>query len=168
GLSGAGKSSIARLVVSLLAATDLPAEIIDGDEYRKTICKDLGFSKEDRHENIRRLGKVANNFVKEGTIAVIAAINPYEEIRVELKKKYEAKTVWIHCSTEELIARDTKGLYKRALLPDGHPDKVNNLTGISDVYEEPQAADLVISTHTESASQSAQHLFQYITSCLKQ
>lgn len=168
GLSGAGKTSIARLVVPLLQAEGLPIEIIDGDEYRKTLCKDLGFSKEDRHENIRRLGKLANSFVQDGKIAIIAAINPYEQIRNELKVQYGAKTVWVHCSKEELMARDTKGLYKRALLPDEHPDKVNNLTGISDTYEEPATPDLVISTHMETAGDSALHLFQFIINSLKQ
>lgn len=168
GLSGAGKTSIARLIVPLLEAEGLTAEIIDGDEYRKTLCKDLGFSKEDRHENIRRLGKLANDLARNGKIAIIAAINPYEEIRKELKEKYAAKTVWVHCSKEELLVRDTKGLYKRALLPDEHPDKVKNLTGISDVYEEPPSPDLTILTHTESLDDSAGHLFQFIIHSLKQ
>jgi adenylylsulfate kinase len=165
GLSGAGKTSIAGLVKRMLETAGLPVEIIDGDVYRKTLCADLGFSK-DRHENIRRLGKLANDFVKKGKIAIIAAINPYEEIRSELAKKYAAKTVWIHCSKEELITRDTKGLYKKALLPDGHPDKVKNLTGINDLYEEPIAADLLIETDKQTAIQAAQQLFNYINSCL--
>ncbi|MBL7747504.1 MAG: adenylyl-sulfate kinase [Chitinophagaceae bacterium] len=168
GLSGAGKTSIARLTIPLLEEQGLAAEVIDGDEYRKTLCKDLGFSKADRHENIRRLGKLAYDLTRDGKIAIIAAINPYEEIRNELKEKYAAKTVWINCSKEELIVRDTKGLYKRALLPDGHPDKVKNLTGISDVYEEPPSPDLTILTHTESADDSARQLFQFIIHSLKQ
>lgn len=167
GLSGAGKTSIARLTVPLLEAEGLPAEIIDGDEYRKTLCKDLGFSKEDRHENIRRLGKLAYSFVGQGKVAIIAAINPYEEIRNELKELYGAKTVWVNCSKEQLIARDTKGLYKKALLPEGHPDKINNLTGFGDTYEEPASPDLLIQTDKETADQSAQRLFRFILKSLK-
>jgi adenylylsulfate kinase len=167
GLSGAGKSTIAGITKQLLDEVSLPVIIIDGDEYRKTLCKDLGFSKEDRHENIRRLGMLADKYVQQGTIAIIAAINPYEEIRNELAKHYYAQTVWVHCDRQELIARDTKGLYKRALLPDGDPDKVNNLTGINDSYDEPVSAALVITTHTETAAESARSLFQFIIQQVK-
>lgn len=167
GLSGAGKSSIAQLTRQLLQDAGLNAIIVDGDECRKTICKDLGFSKEDRHENIRRLGMLADKFVKAGNITLIAAINPYEAIRKELTEQYGAQTVWIHCSREELIVRDTKGLYKRALLPEGHPDKIHNLTGINDSFDEPAEPALVIHTHTESAAQSAQQLYQFIIHQLK-
>jgi adenylyl-sulfate kinase len=167
GLSGAGKSSIAQLTRQLLQEAGLPVIIVDGDECRKTICKDLGFSKEDRNENIRRLGMLADKFVKAGNITLIAAINPYELIRKELAQQYRALTVWVHCSREELIARDTKGLYKRALLPDDHPDKVKNLTGINDTFDEPELPALVIHTHTESAAESAQRLFQFIIQQVK-
>jgi adenylylsulfate kinase len=167
GLSGAGKSTIACLTKRLLEDALLAVIIIDGDEYRKTLCKDLGFSKEDRHENIRRLGMLADKYVQQGTIAIIASINPYEEIRYELTKHYHAQTVWVHCDREELIARDTKGLYKRALLPDGDPDKVTNLTGINDTYDEPVNAALVLHTHTEYAEQSACRLFHFIAQQLK-
>lgn len=167
GLSGAGKSSIAQLTRQLLQEAGLPVVIVDGDECRKTICKDLGFSKEDRNENIRRLGMLADKFVKAGNITLIAAINPYEAIRKELIQQYGALTVWVHCSREELIARDTKGLYKRALLPDDHPDKVKNLTGINDIFDEPELPALVIHTHTETATASAQQLFQFIIQQVK-
>src|SRR5688572_24134009 len=95
GLSGAGKSTLAEGVKSLLEKQSLKIEIIDGDVYRKTLCKDLGFSKEDRIENIRRLGKAAWSFKEQADIIMIAAINPFEAIRNELKEKYGAKTVLI-------------------------------------------------------------------------
>src|SRR5439155_23541254 len=117
-LSGAGKTTLARSVKTSLEKEGLPVEIIDGDNYRKTICKDLGFSREDRMENIRRLGSLADSFVQQQRIAIIAAINPYEEVRRELEQKYGARTVWIYCPLKVLIERDTKGLYKRAFLPD--------------------------------------------------
>ena len=122
-------------------------ELIDGDEYRANLCNDLGFSKEDRNTNIRRLGFVSKVLSRNNVITIIAAINPYEEIRKELiAKDKNLKTVYIKCDVEQLIERDVKGLYKKALLPDGHPDKVYNFTGISDPFEEPTNPDLVINT----------------------
>lgn len=162
GLSGAGKTSIARQVTALLIEMGLPAEVIDGDEYRKTLCRDLGFSKADRHENIRRLGKLGNQMVQDGKIAIIAAINPYDAIRQELHTFYRARTVWVRCNREELIARDTKGLYKKALLPEGHPEKISNLTGFGDTYEEPVVPDLVIDTDQEDVQESAARLLGFI------
>ncbi len=162
GLSGAGKTSIAEKLKQLLESKGVDAEVIDGDKYRQTICKGLGFSKEDRCENIRRLGKVAHTISEQGVIAIISAINPYEEVRKELRKLYDAKTIWINCEMDVLMARDTKGLYKRALLPDGHPDKIYNLTGVNDAYEIPVDSDLVINTAQESLEESVKKVFQFV------
>lgn len=162
GLSGAGKTTLARGVKSLLEKHSLKIEIIDGDAYRKTLCKDLGFSKEDRMENIRRLGKAAYSFKEQADIIIIAAINPFEETRNELTKKYGAKTVWIKCDIAVLIKRDTKELYKRALLHDDHPDKIFNLTGVNDTYEIPAEPDLVIDTSRETTRQSVQKFYEFL------
>ena len=162
GLSGAGKTSIAEKVKQLLEANGIFAEVIDGDKYRQTICKGLGFSKEDRCENIRRLGKVAHTFSQQGVVAIISAINPYDEVRQELIQLYNAKVIWINCDMPVLFARDTKGLYKRALLPDGHPDKIYNLTGVNDVYEAPAEPDLVINSGNESLEESAKKVFEFV------
>src|SRR5438128_2470028 len=155
GLSGAGKSTLAEKIKPLLETRGMKVEVVDGDVYRKTICSDLGFSKEDRCENIRRLGQVAFSFSQEGCVAIIAAINPFESVRLELTTKYNAKTVWIKCGIDILKQRDTKGLYKRALLPDQHPEKVFNLTGINDVFEEPGCPHLVINTGEQNEEESA-------------
>jgi adenylyl-sulfate kinase len=162
GLSGAGKTTLVEGVRSLLEKHSLNIEIIDGDAYRKTLCKDLGFSKEDRMENFRRLGKAALAFKGKADIILIAAINPFEETRNELKEKYEAKTVWIKCDIPVLIERDPKGLYKRALLHDDHPDKIFNLTGVNDTYEIPVEPDLVIDTSKEPVNQSVQRLYEFL------
>lgn len=162
GLSGAGKSTIAKYAKEILDRPGIPVIIVDGDEYRKTLCADLGFSKEDRSENIRRLGAVANTFCNEGNITIIAAINPYEEVRNELKQKYNAKTIWIRCNMDTLLERDTKGLYKKALLAEGHPDKITNLTGVNDPYEEPASADLVIDTSALSTGAATTLLIDFI------
>jgi adenylyl-sulfate kinase len=162
GLSGAGKSTLAEGVKTLIEKHSLKVVIIDGDVYRKTLCKDLGFSKEDRMENIRRLGKAAWLLKDQADIIMIAAINPFEETRNELKENYAAKTVWIKCDIPVLINRDTKGLYKRALLHDNHPDKLFNLTGVNDTYEPPLSPDLVIDTSIETATQSIQAFYDFL------
>ncbi|MBB5440696.1 adenylylsulfate kinase [Pedobacter sp. AK017] len=162
GLSGAGKTTIANLVKQQLNLSDIPVQIIDGDHYRKTICSDLGFSKEDRAENIRRLGKVAHEFSKQNIITILSAINPYEEIRQELTTKYRAKTVFIDCDLKTLLQRDTKGLYQRAYLPNGHPNKLHCLTGVNDPYEVPLQFDLILQTYKEGPATSSAKLCQFI------
>ncbi|MBC6492033.1 adenylyl-sulfate kinase [Flavihumibacter stibioxidans] len=163
GLSGSGKSTIAFAVRALLQKEGHAVEVIDGDTYRKHLCPDLGFSKQDRNENIRRLGFVAERMTANGVIAIIAAINPYEEIRQEISNYgNHVKTVWINCDLKTLIDRDTKQLYKRALLPDGHPEKINNLTGVSDPFEMPDNADLIIDTHKRSEEECVKQLYNYI------
>lgn len=163
GMSGSGKSTLTKLVSKRLKKKGLLVEIIDGDEYRANLCSDLGFSKEDRNANIRRLGFVSKVLSRNNVITIIAAINPYDEIRKELiEKDKNLKTVYIKCKLETLIDRDVKGLYKRALLPDGHPDKVYNFTGISDPFEEPVDADLVINTAEQTLDKSVKLLEQFI------
>ena len=162
GLSGAGKTTIADAVKHKLALRGIAVRVIDGDLYRKTICRDLGFSKEDRQENIRRLGSVAVQSLEENRVAILAAINPYQEIRTELKEKYKARTVYVECDLDTLLQRDTKGLYKRALLPEEHPEKLFSLTGINDPYEVPVDADLVLKTDIEAVNESVEKLYTFI------
>jgi adenylylsulfate kinase len=168
GLSGSGKSTIAEGVKKLFLANGIKIEIIDADIFRPILCKDLGFSKADRQENIRRLGFVANLLAKNGVITILAAINPYEEIRQELKAYgTHVKTVWINCELETLFERDTKQLYKRALLADDHKDKVKNLTGVNDPYEPPLHPDLIIYTDKETKEESINRLFDFISDAIK-
>lgn len=162
GLSGAGKSTLAWMVKEKMLKEQLPVVVIDGDEYRKTLCADLGFSREDRCENVRRLGGVAHEYGKKGFVSIIAAINPYESARAELTDLYAAKTVHIYCPLPVLIDRDTKGLYKKALLTNDHPDKINNLTGVNDPYEAPLHPDLFIDTSILSADEAVTMLADFI------
>ena len=163
GLSGAGKTTLASKVKAALLKLKYKAEVIDGDAYRQTLCKDLGFSKADRIENIRRLGSVANVLARNEVIAIMAAINPYESVRQEIKDQYDCvHTVWIDCDLETLIKRDTKGLYRRAMLPKEHPDKISNFTGIDDPFERPENPDLIIDTHKNSEEESSRILLDYI------
>jgi adenylylsulfate kinase len=163
GMSGAGKTTLAERTKIKLIQSNIPVEIIDADEYRKHIIKDLGFSKQDRCENIRRLAFIADKFSSHNIVTIICAINPYEEIREEMKNSYKnVKTVFIHCEIPELIKRDTKGLYKKAFLPDNHADKIHNLTGINDPFEVPVDADLIIHTDREGIDASAERIVQFI------
>jgi len=168
GLSGAGKTTIATHLQRKAAAHGIPVEIIDGDDYRKALCKDLGFSKEDRCENIRRLGFVASKLSAHGVICIISAINPYEMLRKELATKYkQVRTVFVDCAIESLLKRDTKGLYKRALLPDNHPDKLHNLTGINDPFETPVAPDLHLHTHLKNVDACVNELWGLIKNAVQ-
>lgn len=163
GLSGAGKTTLATKVKAGLIERKYKVEVVDGDEYRQTLCKDLGFSKADRTENIRRLGLVANLLARNGVIAIMAAINPYESVRREIKSLYpQVYTVWIDCDLETLMQRDTKGLYRRALLPDGHPEKITHLTGVDDPFEPPQYPDLVINTRVTAEAEATRILLEYV------
>ena len=162
GLSGAGKTTIASKVKEQLQKLGYNVELLDGDTVRKNISKGLGFSKEDRCENIRRIGFVADLLTRNNIIVIIAVINPYEEIRQELKRNYAAKTVWIKCELEILKQRDTKGLYIRAFLPENHPEKINNLSGVNDIFETPKNAGLIVDTGIESIEQSVEKVLNYI------
>ena len=138
GLSGAGKTTLACGVQTRLQLLGYPVEVLDGDECRRAFWPELGFSPDDRQENLRRMGLLAHRLNRHGIIVLLAAINPYRETRAELSRQNQpAKIVFIDCDLGTLIQRDTKGLYARALLPDHHPDKLHNLTGINAPYERP-------------------------------
>jgi adenylylsulfate kinase len=162
GLSGAGKSSIANLLKNKLLLMNLRVEIIDGDEFRKSLCADLGFSKEDRIENIKRLGFVANLLARNEIFTIIAAINPYNIARNELKSLYDAKLIYVKCNVETLRQRDTKGLYERAFLPENHPNKIHNLTGVNDTFEIPENPDFVVDTSEETLENSLEKVLDFI------
>jgi adenylylsulfate kinase len=163
GLSGAGKTTLAKAVKQKLAEADIFIELIDADEYRQRLFKDLLYSKEDRNENIRRLGFIANKFSSHNIITVISAINPYDEIRQELVKSYKnVKVVHVDCPLPVLVKRDTKGLYKRALLPAGDPQKINNLTGVNDPFEAPANPDIYINTYNLTIDESTNELYSFI------
>lgn len=162
GLSGAGKTTIAQNVKAKLIEKGYAIEILDGDVFRKNICPDLGFSKKDRNENIRRMAFVANLLAQNKVIVIISAINPYNEIRQELTKIYQAKTIFVECDIQTLQKRDTKGLYKRAFLPKKHPESIHNLTGINDTFEIPISPDLVVNTASESIEESTSKVVDFI------
>lgn len=166
GLSGSGKTSLAISVKKLLIKNGLDAELIDGDIHREKFCKDLGFSKEDRYESIRRLFSIGEDLVKSKKIVLMSVINPYEDLRNELMKNSFVKLVYLDCMIENLIKRDPKGLYKKALLPEGDLNKIKNFTGISHVFEVPKKVDLKLKTDIESLEFSTKKLFNFIIASL--
>ena len=154
GLSGAGKTTLSDALLTWGQQHNISIKLIDGDVYRQTLCKDLGFSKADRLENIARLGAYAATIAADYDFVIIAAINPYEEGRTKLKQRYKAALIWLRCDIATLISRDPKGLYKKALLPDGHPEKIHNLTGLNDTFDIPLSPDLIIDTAHTNADQA--------------
>lgn len=156
GLSGAGKTTIAQGAVARLRAAGAKVELLDGDTLRLNLSSGLGFSREDRDTNIRRIGFISELLSRNGVIAVVAAISPYRETRDEVKRKIgNFLEVFVDCDLATLIARDVKGLYKRAL-----SGEIGGFTGISDPYEPPLQPDLVIRTDRESPEESIRRVWQ--------
>ncbi|HEY0111450.1 MAG TPA: adenylyl-sulfate kinase [Fibrella sp.] len=168
GLSGSGKSTLSRRVAHRLTELGYRVEVLDGDQYRQRLWPELTFSAHDRQENIRRLGFIGQRMTHHGVLVILAAINPYEQIRMELSAMMPgSKLVFIHCDLATLVQRDPKGLYARALLPQHHADKITNLTGINDPYETPASPDLLIDTGTETEEASEQKLVSFLLDWLK-
>jgi adenylylsulfate kinase len=163
GLSGSGKTTLALKAKEYFIDHKVDMEVMDGDEYRKFLCSDLGFSKSDRNTNIRRLAFVANLLAKYRIIPIICAINPFEDIRQEVISTYpNVKTVYIKCSLAELIRRDPKGLYARSFLPEKDCKKIRNLTGVNDAFDVPLHPDLIIETDKETIAESSEKLIKFI------
>src|SRR3954471_23078767 len=142
GLSGAGKSTIAEIVIDELRARGRRGELLDGDEIREHLSKGLTFSKEDRDTNIRRIGFVASLLARNGVVAVTAAISPYRAVRDEVRGWID-NFVEVHVATslEECETRDVKGLYAKA-----RAGEIPEFTGVSDPYEEPLKPEILLET----------------------
>ncbi len=150
GLSGAGKSTLAAAVSAELRRSAIPVEVLDGDEVRQNLSRGLGFSREDRDINIRRIGYVAKLLTRNGVAVITAAISPYRAIRDEVRESIGVFIeVYVKASLDECIRRDTKGLYRRALA-----GEIPQFTGVSDPYEEPGSPELVIDTEREEITDS--------------
>jgi adenylyl-sulfate kinase len=155
GLSGAGKSTVSDIVEKRLRAERAKVEVLDGDVVRTHLSKGLGFSKEDRDTNIRRIGFVCQILSRNGVIAIAAAISPYKSIRNEVRKNVENFVeVYAHCPLEVLVERDVKGLYKKALA-----GEIPQFTGVSDPYEPPDNPEVVIDSSQETPEQSAEKIW---------
>ena len=158
GLSGAGKTTIARELVTELRARGLKIELLDGDEVRTNLSQGLGFSKLDRDTNIRRIGYVSRLLARNGIGVLSAAISPYRAIRDEVRESISADgtefmEVFVKCPLDVLVERDIKGLYKKALT-----GEIKEFTGVSDPYEEPPKPDVTVETDRETISESVQKI----------
>jgi adenylyl-sulfate kinase len=155
GLSGSGKSTIAEMLYHELQARDLKTEILDGDVVRQNLSKGLGFSKEDRDTNIRRIGFVAELLTRNGVATICCPISPYKETRDEVRAAIgDFVEVYVYATVEEIAEhRDPKGLYKKALA-----GEITGFTGVDDPYEAPENPELVLDTMIEEPIESLQRL----------
>jgi adenylyl-sulfate kinase len=154
GLPCSGKSTLAEIVAKELEQRGRLVDVLDGDVVRTHLTKGLGFSKEDRDTNIRRIGYVCGLISKHGGVAISAAISPYrairDEVRAEVVKNATFVEVYVNTPLEECIRRDVKGMYKKALA-----GEMKSFTGVDDPYEAPHSPELVIETEKETPQQSA-------------
>jgi adenylylsulfate kinase len=158
GFSGAGKSTVANIVVADLVARGRKVELLDGDEVREHLTKGLGFSKADRDENVRRIGWVAGVLARNGVVSVTAAISPYRQIRDEVRATID-NFVEIHVATtlEECETRDVKGLYAKA-----RAGEIPEFTGVSDPYEAPLDPEITLVTAGRTPEQSAAEVTSWL------
>jgi len=159
GIPGSGKTTLALELQKFYENKGIPIEILDGDEIRKTLSKDLGLSPEDRKEHNRRVIFVAKILAKNGVTTIVPLISPYRETRANARKEIpDFIEIWVKTSVDECIKRDPKGLYKKALA-----GEIKNLTGLQAPYEEPQNAELILDTEKHSVEES----IELITSTVK-
>jgi len=162
GLSGSGKSTIAHEVEERLYQMGKLGYVLDGDNIRHGLNGDLGFSPEDREENIRRIGEVAKLFSQLGIITMTAFISPYRKDRNRVRslvKEGEFIEVYVKCPLDELKQRDPKGMYEKAL-----KGEIKEFTGISAPYEEPQNPEIILETEKETIEESSKKVINYLKS----
>jgi adenylyl-sulfate kinase len=159
GLSGSGKSTVGRLAAGELRDRGHQVEVLDGDDVRQNLCAGLGFSREDRDVNVRRIAYVADLLSRNGVVTFVAAVSPYRGARDEARARMGSRFVEVHvrASVEECERRDVKGLYERA-----RAGEIQAFTGVSDPYEEPLAPELTLETESESPKASAARLVEYV------
>jgi adenylylsulfate kinase len=159
GLSGAGKTTISKLIESELTARRHRLEILDGDVVRENLSKGLGFSKEDRDTNIRRIAFVADLLSRNGVPVITAAISPYRETRRDARALMGDRfiEVFVKASVEVCAERDVKGLYEKAF-----KGEIKEFTGVSDPYEEPEHAEITVETEQQEPEESAAQIIAYL------
>lgn len=160
GLSGTGKSTISEILIERFHAARIPFEVLDGDVVRTHLSKGLGFSREDRDINIRRIGWVCEVLNRHGVHVIVAAISPFRETRDEVRAQLpNFVEVFVTASLDALVARDPKGLYKKALT-----GEIKNFTGVSDPYEPPLNPEITCQTDSgETPQTSATRILTYLT-----
>ena len=155
GLSGAGKSTISGIIEKRLREAGAKIEVLDGDVVRENLSKGLGFSKEDRDTNIRRIGFVCELLSRNGVIAMVAAISPYRAVREEVRLRIaNFVEIYVECPLEVAAERDVKGLYKKAIA-----GEIPQFTGVSDPYEPPLHPEVVVRSDQETPEESADRVW---------
>ncbi|AND39805.1 MULTISPECIES: adenylyl-sulfate kinase [Cytobacillus] len=160
GLSGSGKTTIANELEDILHSKGISTFILDGDNIRQGLNNDLGFSQEDRKENIRRIGEVAKLFVDSGIVVLVTFISPFASERKlvrDMVEKDEFIEVYVNCSLEECEKRDPKGLYQRA-----KNGEIKEFTGISSPYEVPENPEIILETSNYSIKECTEILYDYL------
>ena len=160
GLSGSGKSTLANALARYFFETDIQTYVLDGDNIRHGLNKDLGFTDEDRKENIRRIGEVSKLFVDSGQIVLTAFISPFREDRQQVKdilSDNEFFEVYVKCSLDECEVRDPKGLYKKA-----RNNEIKHFTGIDSPYEEPINPAIIVDTETQTVEESIKQIVGFL------
>lgn len=156
GLPCSGKSTLAKAVEETLLERGLPVEVFDGDEIRTNLTKGLGFSREDRDTNIRRVGYVCDLLTRNGVISIAAVISPYQSIRDEVRQSIgRFVEIFVDAPIEKLIERDVKGMYKKAIA-----GEIKNFTGIDDPYETPEKPEVHLHTDKESVEESTDKIIK--------
>ena len=159
GLSGSGKSTLSEVIEQRMKALGRNVEVLDGDIVRTHLSKGLGFSREDRDTNIKRIGFVCNLLTRNGVICISAAIAPYRDARDWARKEIgNFVEVYVRCPIDVCRQRDVKGLYK--LVDEG---KIKNFTGVDDPYEEPLHPELIVETDKETVEESVARIFAKLT-----
>ncbi|MFJ7753791.1 adenylyl-sulfate kinase [Peribacillus muralis] len=160
GLSGSGKSTIANMVEAKLHAKGVSTYILDGDNLRNGLNEDLGFSVDDRKENIRRIGEVSKIFVDSGIVVLATFISPYANDREDVRKKVKSDEfieIYVKCPIEACEERDPKGLYKKARI-----GEITDFTGVSAPYEEPENPEIIIETSENTIEECVQQIINYL------
>lgn len=160
GLSGAGKSTLADIISARLSEHGVGHELLDGDVVRTNLSKGLGFSREDRDTNIRRIGFVAELLTRHEIPVITAAISPYRSVREEVRRKVGRERfveVFVTASLDELVRRDVKGLYEKAL-----HGEIKNFTGVSDPYEAPESPQVTVNSEHETIEESVEKIWKFL------
>lgn len=156
GMPCSGKSTLSRRIEETLLERGVNCEVLDGDEVRENLSKELTFSKEDRDTNIRRIGFVCRLLSRNGAIAIAAAISPYKALRDEIREQHERFVeVYVNAPLETCEERDVKGMYKKA-----RAGEIKNFTGVSDPYEPPDNPEIVVETAKESIDESVNKIIR--------
>ncbi len=163
GLPSAGKSTIAAGVAELVRVAERPVQVLDGDEIRRHLTADLGFSRRDRDENVRRIGFVARMLAQNGLVVLVPVIAPYEAARRSVRDQHADHglafvEVYVSTPVDVCAARDVKGLYAEQ-----RAGRLSGLTGVDDPYEEPQSPDLLVPAHRQTVEQSVSAVFDCLT-----